>query len=84
MKKRKLRVAFGRVMQETNALSPVETELADFRRTHYVAGDELLRIVRPNEQEVKGYMKNLELSGFARAAASFEGAAADQHSRGRR
>ncbi len=72
--KKKLRIAFGRVMQETNALSPVLTTLADFERTHLVSGDALMRIVEPREQEVKGYMKNLELSGFAQAARSFEDA----------
>lgn len=70
-RKKKLRVAFGRLMQETNALSPVPTSLADFERTHLVEGEELLRVVGPREQEVKGYMKNLELSGFAREARRF-------------
>lgn len=71
---KKLRIAFGRVMQETNALSVVPTTLADFERTHLVSGGELMRIVEPSVQEVKGYMKNLELSGFARAARAFDGA----------
>lgn len=74
MSKKRLRVAFGRVMQESNALSPVPTTLEDFERTHLVEGADLLKIVDPREQEVKGYMKNLELSGFAKAARDFEGA----------
>lgn len=61
-------------MQETNALSPVPTTLEDFERTHLVLGPDLRRIVEPNQQEVKGYMKNIELSGFAKAARDFEGA----------
>ena len=34
--RRPLRIAIGRIAQETNALSPVPTELADFRAMHYV------------------------------------------------
>ena len=30
----RLRIAFGRIAQETNSHSPVLTELADFERVH--------------------------------------------------
>jgi len=65
---RPLRIAFGRLNQETNALSPVVTTLDDFKRTHYVEGDALLACCQPKAAEVKGFMRNLELSGFVAAA----------------
>jgi microcystin degradation protein MlrC len=34
------RIAFARIMQETNALSPVPTELRDFEQSHYLTGDD--------------------------------------------
>ena len=37
------RIAFARIAQETNALSPVATTLADFESAHYLEGDALLR-----------------------------------------
>ena len=40
-RKRALRIAYGRVAQETNALSPVRTTLADFHALHYMEGREL-------------------------------------------
>jgi microcystin degradation protein MlrC len=62
-------------MQETNALSPVSTTLADFERTHLLEGDALLAACSSRRSwEVKGYLRNLELSGFVRAARSFRGA----------
>lgn len=57
------RIAFARVMQETNALSPVPTELADFEGSHYLAGDALLRAVSPGGHEVAGFFKKAELAG---------------------
>jgi len=30
------RIAFARIAQETNALSPVTTELPDFEASHYI------------------------------------------------
>ncbi len=63
------RIAFARIAQETNALSPVATELADFESAHYVAGDALLRAAT-HGPEVAGYFKRAELAGFARAAAA--------------
>jgi microcystin degradation protein MlrC len=62
-----LRLAFARINQETNALSPVPTELADFESSHYLAGDELLRAVSPGGEEVRGFFKRAELAGFVAA-----------------
>jgi microcystin degradation protein MlrC len=62
---RTLRIAFARINQETNALSPVTTTLDDFKATHfYDVADELLRICQRGAQEVDGMFKNAELSGF--------------------
>lgn len=66
--KRKLRVAFARIAQETNALSPVLTTLDDFRRTHFVEGEALLRGCQPGGDEAPGFLQSAELSGFVRAA----------------
>ena len=67
-----LRIAFGRIMQETNALSPVSTTLADFERTHLMEGQALLDVCSsPLRWEVKGYLRNLELSGFVSSARAF-------------
>jgi microcystin degradation protein MlrC len=64
---KKYRIAFGRFMHETNSFSPVETTIEDFKRTHYVEGQELLIACQPENEEVKGFLKNLELSGFYKA-----------------
>lgn len=65
---RPLRIAIGRLMQETNSFSPVLTTRADFERTHWVEGEMLLQACQPKHWEVQGFLKNLELSGFVRAA----------------
>jgi microcystin degradation protein MlrC len=65
---RPLRIAIGRFMQETNSFSPVLTTRADFERTHWVVGEALLKACHPKQWEVKGFLKNLELSGFVRVA----------------
>ncbi|MFO0747845.1 MAG: M81 family metallopeptidase [Myxococcota bacterium] len=63
-----LRIAYGRIMQETNALSPVDTTLADFERAHLYEGDALARrVTSPLAHEVDGFARNAELSGFHRA-----------------
>lgn len=62
-----LRIAFGRVMQETNSFSSVPTTRADFERNHLLAGQELLAACQPGAWEVEGFLPNLELSGFMRA-----------------
>jgi microcystin degradation protein MlrC len=61
------RIAFARIAQETNALSPVATTLADFESSHYLEGDALLRAVTDGP-EVPGFFKRAELGGFAAAA----------------
>lgn len=58
------RIAYGRVAQETNALSPVLTTLADFRAMHYLEGDELARAVSRTGEEAKGFLKKAEIRGF--------------------
>lgn len=62
-----LRIAFARITQETNALSPVVTELADFEGSHYLVGAELLAAVSPGGHEVKGFFRRAELAGFVEA-----------------
>jgi microcystin degradation protein MlrC len=62
------RLAFARIAQESNALSPVTSEIADFTRTHFVEGAALLAACGPNAREVPAFLKNAELSGFVRAA----------------
>jgi len=60
-----MRLAYARIMQESNAFSPVPTTLADFERTHLVAGDALAqRTSNPRTAEVPGFAKNAELSGL--------------------
>lgn len=59
-----MRLAFARINQETNALSPVATELSDFERTHLIEGEALLRACQKGAREVEGMFKNAELSGF--------------------
>jgi microcystin degradation protein MlrC len=70
---RRLRVAFGRLMQETNALSPVPTTLADFERTHLLEGRALVDATRRLAWEVPPLFRNVELSGFVQAARAFPG-----------
>ena len=66
------RIAFARVMQESNALSPVPTTLVDFDTSHSLAGDELLRAATDGP-EVKGFFKRAELGGFVQAARARKG-----------
>jgi microcystin degradation protein MlrC len=61
------RIAFARIAQETNALSPVATTLADFEGSHYLAGDDLLAAAAAGP-EVPGFFRRAELAGFVRAA----------------
>lgn len=60
------RIAFARIAQETNALSPVPTTLHDFESAHYHEGAALLRL-GSTEPEVPGFFKRAELAGFLRA-----------------
>jgi microcystin degradation protein MlrC len=62
------RIAFARINQETNALSPVATTLEDFRAVHFLEGSELAMAVGPNGEEVPQMFKRAELAGFMDAA----------------
>jgi microcystin degradation protein MlrC len=61
------RIAFARISQETNALSPVSTVLADFETSHYLVGDALRAAIAAG-REVPGMYRRVELSGFVAAA----------------
>lgn len=65
---RPLRIAFARIAQESNALSPVRTTVDDFRRFHFLEGAALLDACRPWRTEARKFMRNAELSGFVKAA----------------
>jgi microcystin degradation protein MlrC len=65
---RKLRLAYGRIAQETNALSPIRTTLEDFRALHYLEGSALESAVARSGVEAKGFLKSAELKGFMREA----------------
>ncbi len=70
---RRLRIGLLRFAQESNALSPVLTEVDDFRRTHLRTGDDLLAAVGPRGVEAPGFLAHAELSGFCRAARRLAG-----------
>ena len=58
------RIAFARLQQESNALSPATTTQEEFERNHFLKGAELLERCQKGAQEVEGFIKNAELSGF--------------------
>ncbi|HEY0253565.1 MAG TPA: M81 family metallopeptidase, partial [Kofleriaceae bacterium] len=62
------RIAYARICQESNALSPVPTELADFETAHYLVGEDLLRATTKGP-ELAGFFKKAELAGFMQAMA---------------
>jgi microcystin degradation protein MlrC len=64
MAKRKLRIGFARINQETNALSPMTTQFEDFEKTHYLQGPELLQACSKGGYEARGFVKRAELAGF--------------------
>ena len=64
---RPLRIAFCRISQESNAFSPVPSTLADFAGFHDLDADATLQRASRQAQEVDGFLKNAELSGFLRA-----------------
>jgi microcystin degradation protein MlrC len=77
---RPLRLAFGRINQETNALSPVLTTESDFRSVHWLEDGTLLGRCAFWPMEVESMFRNAELSGFvqgARAHAKKHGFAVD-------
>lgn len=61
------RIAFARIAQETNALSPVATTLRDFETAHYLEGGALFDAIEA-QREVRGAFRRVELSGFVEAA----------------
>ncbi|MEZ4269221.1 MAG: M81 family metallopeptidase [Myxococcota bacterium] len=61
------RIGYVRIAQESNAGSPVLTELVDFERSHLLAGATLHGATMARGVEVKGFLNNAELSGFRRA-----------------
>jgi microcystin degradation protein MlrC len=63
-----MRIAFGRIAQESHGLSPVRTTLRDFESLHLLDGAALMKACEPNEHEMKGLLKNAELSGFVAGA----------------
>jgi microcystin degradation protein MlrC len=65
---RPIRIAFARVQQETNTLSPVLTTMEDFAKTHLLGGDALLGAIEPDVVEAEGFLRSAELTGFAEGA----------------
>jgi len=64
-----LRLAFARINQETNALSPVLTTFDDFKAVHYFDdAKEILRRCEWRPVEIDSMFRNAELSGFAQGA----------------
>ncbi|NVB78049.1 MAG: M81 family metallopeptidase [Kofleriaceae bacterium] len=61
------RIAYARIAQESNSLSPVATTLSDFEGSHYLEGDALLAATTEGP-EVAGFFKKAELAGFIAAA----------------
>jgi microcystin degradation protein MlrC len=61
------RIAYARIAQESNSLSPVATTLHDFETSHFLEGDALLRATTEGP-EVPGFFKRAELAGFIAAA----------------
>jgi len=61
------RIAFGRIQQESNALTDVLTTLEDFERVHLKRGEDLLEACSAHNMEAEGFLKNAELSGFVQA-----------------
>ena len=66
-KRRPLRIAYGRVFQESNAFSPLATTRAEFEAGHCLGPAELERVTRLRGRELEGFLRNAELSGFRQA-----------------
>ena len=64
------RLACARIMQESNALCPVPTELVDFEDSHYLVGGELRAALRDGGHEVAGFFRKAELAGFCDGVAA--------------
>jgi len=67
-RRRRIRIAYARISQETNAFSPELSTLENFRRLHWKEGDELHRAASRGGSEVDKLIANAELSGVLRAA----------------
>ncbi len=65
---RPLRIAYGRVFQETNAFSPLPTTRADFEAMHCLDAGQLAAETRLAGHELRGYLRHAELTGFVQAA----------------
>lgn len=63
-----MKIAYARLSQETNAFSPVRTGLEEFRRLHWLEGEDLARAASRAAPEVPGMIHDAELSGFVQAA----------------
>lgn len=66
------RIAYARICQESNSLSPVATTLHDFESAHYLTGAEL-HAATTKGPELAGYFKRAELAGFMRAVGERKG-----------
>lgn len=62
-----MRLAYGRIAQETNSWSPADTTEADFRRFHWLEGEDLRKATHPGGHEAHGFTKKAELAGFVDA-----------------
>jgi microcystin degradation protein MlrC len=60
----RVRIAYGRIAQETNALSPVRTTLEDFEALCYMEGEALARAVTGKGKEAPGFLDKAEIRGF--------------------
>ncbi len=67
------RIGYVRIAQETNALSPILTEHADFEQTHLLDAEALRQATARGGYEVKGFTRHAELTGFCRAVDKFGG-----------
>lgn len=61
------RIAYCRIAQESNGLSPVLSTLDDFTRAHFKRGEELGRACQKGQWEAEGFLKAAELTGVAQA-----------------
>jgi microcystin degradation protein MlrC len=68
---RKIRIAYARIAQETNAFSPVLSGLEGFEQLHFLEGDALEAATGRFGAEIKGMIRNAELSGFRKAVRRF-------------
>ncbi|CAN5794689.1 M81 family metallopeptidase [soil metagenome] len=62
-----LRIAYGRLFHEANAYSPLQTEIEEFERFHYLSGGALEEASSLSGTELASFMKHAELTGFRQA-----------------